>query len=67
MDFEIVGDISGVETKDRVFGNVGACANAMDGAGGASVRVLRKSDSHQEIWSEQSYTGMRLPASVNAK
>jgi hypothetical protein len=65
MDFEVVGDISGIETI--ATGNVDACENAMAGGGGASEKVSQKFGSHQAILSERSYTGTRLPASVDAK
>jgi len=49
MDFEVVGDITGVETIASVpaFASVVACANDMVSAVGASEKVSPKSGSRQ--------------------
>jgi hypothetical protein len=66
MDFEVVGDISGIETIATEAGirERGRLRKRYGRGGGASEKVSQKFGFHQAILSEQSYT---VPASVDAK
>jgi hypothetical protein len=69
MDFEVIGDITGIETIATGSGirDHSVYVNAMVVDGGASVRVSRKSASYPAKSYGPSYTGMKLLVSESAK